>query len=586
MPEATTRTLPGGLTVTVVAGGQVAVACEGALRALDEGRLPEGAVCVKRNNVREVFRATISGTSEIYLKRERPKGFADALRYFIRTPRGVQEGQNLERLRLLNLPCPEPLFYGVRRRRGVVQETVLAMRSLGEVGPVGEALQPGASDSVTRERYVERLIELAVHVRTFHDEGLYHRDLHLHNVVLRRSGGELGPAFLVDVQKMVRLPWAVPRRLRGKDLGRMTEILQPAEQARVFERYANCRRPHLPERGLQLAAERASRAYYRRHMRSRDKRCLVHSSQFRAESAMGGRLFRRVEILADAVNDAIGIHQAAVGEPRGCEGQAAVVKQGSASAVTRQTMPVNASEGADSSPQLREVAVKSYRRLSVLSRLLRGRSRARRAWCAAQALTVRGIGTPRALALSEQAVDSYLIAEWPENVTDLPTLVRQRFAQVAPHFERRVPVTDQPCFAPREEGLLAFALGEFVGKLHREGLYHGDLKPPNLLVQEVPGAPPRLLLIDLEALAGRLTSRRRAKNLAQLEDFVHTFLPGVRRTHRARFLRAYFGAVGDMSRVARRSLIAQVRAEVEARSARRLETRPELGAPGSPNQLE
>jgi hypothetical protein len=77
------------------------------------------------------------------------------------------------------------------------------------------------------------------------------------------------------------------------------------------------------------------------------------------------------------------------------------------------------------------------------------------------------------------------------------------------------------------------------------------LKLPNFLVQD--GAPPRFALLDLDAvrlgLGGRLTRRRRGKNLGQIEDYTRYFLPQVKRSHRARFLREY-GADRELAEIA------------------------------------
>ncbi len=66
---------------------------------------------------------------------------------------------------------------------------------------------------------------------------------------------------------------------------------------------------------------------------------------------------------------------------------------------------------------------------------------------------------------------------------------------------------------------LARALGRFVARLHRAGVYVPDLKHENLLVRVAPDAEPGFIVVDLDRtrrLPGGLSRRRRIRNLVQL----------------------------------------------------------------------
>jgi hypothetical protein len=130
------------------------------------------------------------------------------------------------------------------------------------------------------------------------------------------------------------------------------------------------------------------------------------------------------------------------------------------------------------------------------------------AWRRAYALEIRGIPTPRSLAVA-----------YPRGV---------KAPVISAFFSEAVPEAvclDRYCARCRAGGReggrrlrgLAAALGETVGRMHARGLAHRDLKAGNLLVP--PDDPPRILLTDLDGLripGGGVSETRREKDLARL----------------------------------------------------------------------
>jgi Lipopolysaccharide kinase (Kdo/WaaP) family len=85
------------------------------------------------------------------------------------------------------------------------------------------------------------------------------------------------------------------------------------------------------------------------------------------------------------------------------------------------------------------------------------------------------------------------------------------------------------------------ALGREIGRLHLAGFIHGDLTPFNIRI--VIDEPPRFALIDNDrtrrnVIIGR--NQRRMRNLVQLGRFA---FPGITRSDRMRFFRAYEAAL-------------------------------------------
>jgi tRNA A-37 threonylcarbamoyl transferase component Bud32 len=122
--------------------------------------------------------------------------------------------------------------------------------------------------------------------------------------------------------------------------------------------------------------------------------------------------------------------------------------------------------------------------------------------------------------------------------------------------------------SPDEHRHALRGLARQLGKLHRLGLYHGDLSA-NLVFAQIDGRDDPYL-IDLEALSGRLSRKRRVKNLEELGRGIRD-LRAVSLRDRWLFLKAYASAADlDVSearrlwREGRRAQIVRV-----ARSLRR-----------------
>jgi len=180
----------------------------------------------------------------------------------------------------------------------------------------------------------------------------------------------------------------------------------------------------------------------------------------------------------------------------------------------------------------RRVCVKEFRSPGFFNRIeaLFGSGRARRAWVAGHALTVRGVGTIRTLGLLEDlglfgAARGYVVSDFVEGAVSLKAYVKQG--------------ADARGVTPPERRELTVAMARYVRRLHATGLYHSDLAPKNLLMRRSDTAGWEFWLVDLDAVSlwRRLTARRRRKGLAQLNDLV----PSPSRTDRLRFWIEYWG---------------------------------------------
>ncbi len=186
------------------------------------------------------------------------------------------------------------------------------------------------------------------------------------------------------------------------------------------------------------------------------------------------------------------------------------------------------------SDSIQSVVVKRHRLTRWRHRadaLLHG-SPARRSWRGAQLLQEYGFPVPHPLAVVEKR-GAGLVHE------------SVYISQALPH----PPLSDYwresaPRWSVTQRRLFVRALALFVRAFHTAGLYSGDLRDANLLVEECQaqhGLQWRFCLVDLDRIkyAPRLTLRRRLKNLVQLD---RTLGRRARQTERLFFLYTYLGS--------------------------------------------
>jgi heptosyltransferase III len=122
-----------------------------------------------------------------------------------------------------------------------------------------------------------------------------------------------------------------------------------------------------------------------------------------------------------------------------------------------------------------------------------------------------------------------------------------------------------PAFSLAERRVTLQALGREIGRLHAEGIIHGDLRAGNILAQQSP--KPRFWFLDNER-TGRTfwrLQRSRFRNLVQLNMVREKDLS---RTDRVRFLIAYADTL-NLSRKSRKQLARQVWEKTQQRHAER-----------------
>ncbi len=418
----------------------------------------------------------------------------------------------------------------------VVQEFPDAMelvpwmfRRWGQEGPWSR------EQNVARCTLLERLGGL---LRSVHDAGFRHPDLHGGNLLLAKEG-DPPEMCLIDLH-------TVKRGSGGSRAGELCTLLHSLltaitreERSIVFAGY--CGSTPVPDGFPADWFEADIRRMEERRIRSRTSCAKLFRPTGRFDTAHDGdlwivylRSWGRAPFL-----EALEPHRRAAADA----GSRDVLKRGGRSTVTRV-------EVAGPSGPVRLVVKETKVRgpLDVLKNAFRA-PRAVQAWVAGNGLWHRhvDVAEPRALVVRGRwplRRESYLVME--DMAADGERLDLRSLRLWGGGPLDAAAVLDKRAVVER--------LGRLVGDLHARGIYHGDLKAVNVFVREKHRRP-SFSLVDYDRVSFGPTVvpfRRRVKNLAQLAASVGTYFS---HADRLRFYRAYAarlpGAWEERKRTAR-----------------------------------
>jgi tRNA A-37 threonylcarbamoyl transferase component Bud32 len=169
----------------------------------------------------------------------------------------------------------------------------------------------------------------------------------------------------------------------------------------------------------------------------------------------------------------------------------------------------------------------------VKDKLLIRKSRSRRAAEGGMLLIEKGFLAPECIAHADLVkhhcrTDSLIITREIKGSFDIYSFIENFFGQNPSQEE----------IQGKRDVIKAFAM--LIGRLHRKGLFHGDLRPGNVLITRDENGP-AFYFIDNERnrhFPKGLPARYRLKNLVQISMIVS---PNITFTDRLRFFNAYIG---------------------------------------------
>ena len=483
-----------------------------------DSRMSEGQI-LKRGDTCYVSRVIWNG-KDIVIKRYNHKGFIHSVRHTIKKSRALRGWLHGHVLGMLKIPAPKPLAYVEQLRRVLVWQSYLVTEYV-EGHKLYDFLRDGTVGEGERSKIIEQIAEL---FERLGKHRITHGDLKHTNILI---SGHRAVLTDLDGMKVHRFNWT-HRIWRAKDVAR---FLRKADFSPALTDYC-----HKLISGKSSASGKFSGDFEKIrvsdwiiHVRKDfSRRDIANLILLNGPSAEGRGRFVRVRS-----SDYTRVYRCGV-----------------------------SFDGVE-----RELYLKRYLYHSVwdfAKRLFRS-SRAKSAFRASLMLERRGFDTPCVVGLFERRfgpfrTDNLLLTQEVKGSMKLGTYL-SRFCNDA--GKQRL----------QEKRWLITSFGETVGRMHAEGIFHGDLGQGNVLVQEE-GSGWRFFFIDNERTKRfhRLSGRMRLKNLVQ----INMFQRGISNTDRMRFFKPYLcknpDVRGHRSRLAQKVVMkTHLRLERKNKNSRHVE---------------
>jgi len=510
---------------------------------------------VKHNARREVWRAVLDGRS-FHLKYYFRGSWGRLLRGLFLEPACRAEWDcGLFALRA-GIPAVRPVACAANLRRGsqpcalLVTESVEPTESLADFW-----LRLSSDEDVGRRRAdVAQLCDvLAKMIARSHQAGFEHLDMHAANILVQTVAPRRYQTVLVDLQS-ARRGVALGDRAVVRNLAQLNQWFRRhssvADRLRFLRAYLRWRNEFENQfehgraltlsfselvHALRIAAGRhAHRLWARRDRRAgRDGR---YFARVRPGGGWRGLVVVRCKHRSAESRASQLVFDCAwwckeLREPlRWFEGPAAEACKTSHSGLVRRAL---LQYGGDSVP----VIVKRPRARNWRRRLVQlFSSRGMRGWRMGHALLHRDLPTARPLAVLERrlgplVLDNLLITEAIPGAVDLEAFLQREHAALSPE-----------AWVNLKRDLVRLLVRQ-LRRLGERGFEHRDCKASNILVVQHPEL--KTLFIDMDGLrhGGELTRRRALRPLVRLHVSL-IGIPGLTRTDRVRFLKAYFARYG------------------------------------------
>jgi 3-deoxy-D-manno-octulosonic acid kinase len=142
-------------------------------------------------------------------------------------PRPFKELAVTEEARRRGVPTVEILAAGIDRVWGPLYRGWLMTRELEGARDLWAVLQEGSGAKAALLRQVARAIQ------SMHRQGIYHGDLNLKNILIRREDGEL-KAYIIDFDKAGFFPGGVPAVKARRNLARLRRSIAKLDPERRY----------------------------------------------------------------------------------------------------------------------------------------------------------------------------------------------------------------------------------------------------------------------------------------------------------------------------------------------------------------
>ena len=513
---------------------------------------------LKDNNARTLFFTTIPFLGEVFVKQYKLNDWWSILKASWWRSQAMNELLMAKYLHNRDVLSVQPLAVLEKKKWGFTVDAFLVLEKINNAltlkdffsqplgGTSGPGMFPEMSDYLVRQDILKRLGQL---VRQAHQVNFFHKDLHLGNVLLTFSfqpacttmdigaGRDEPQLYLIDLHRSL-VAGGLSDIRKIYNLAQMsysinlvcpfTDVIRFLKAYRQFDF-----RPPVFRKLVRRIAVLMEK-FRLRHYASRAKRCLKDSSEFMVYRDDRYKIFMRRGTTPGKIMELIEKHKNFVQQAPG-----KLFKHSIGRSISVQSWDEEA-----------KIFIKEYR-YSFMSRLknLFRRPAARRSWVAARGLALRRINTPEPLSLVESRPggvgNSYLFLKEIPDARPANQFVIKFFEKIS-----------SPVELIKEKKKFVKQMAEAVRSLHRQGVFHADLKANNILVG-VEGGEPLFYFVDLDRVEflREVKWSQRIKNLAQLNAAMPAALT---RADRLRFFNEYSRALPGYEASQKKDLIKRI----------------------------
>ncbi len=491
---------------------------------LDAMDTEEHCEVVHRGYLKEVLKYT-RNQETFYIKHGTVKNRLESIQSLFSPSKMRREWDQGRRLLGKNIRTAEPVAFGEKNRWGMFQTGYVITRAIQNCVPVKGFLaglpQATGGEAVSRRNTLLR--NLVRYVKTMHDNGVFHGELHAENVLV--DPDDVTAFYLVDIGR-ARTVKNSPISWRVRELARLLYSITDVCTGEEIKEFVNNYEPFASGspagENKYFHDEVFSKILKIKHRlwRSRTKKCLKNNNVFKETKLNHYRVNMRNEWDVNLLADVIGKHARAL-----CDKMDNVIKVTPKVGITR--VPVTGGN-------VPSVFVKEYRYVSFWKGIFYAffRSPARKAWLAAHGLLALNIRTPKPIALFEEKRfygirKSVIIMEDISACLPCNVYVREKFSGSSGKDTLK------------KKRRFISCLAQSFKQLHDALVYHGDLKANNIMVKEKQDGWDFFYLdLDRVCFDTALVREQRIKNLSQL----NASLPHcITYTDRLRFYQTYMG---------------------------------------------
>ncbi|CAG1021410.1 partial Lipopolysaccharide core heptose(I) kinase RfaP, partial [Patescibacteria group bacterium] len=418
---------------------------------------------VRSGYYKKVLRYTHNQES-FYIKLYTVRNVLESVKSLFSLSKAQKEWNYGHRLLRNNLLTAELVAVGEKRRFGMLKECYIISRAIPNSTTVKElfSFQQSPANSLKKITLLKNLIS---YVKTVHDHGIFHGELHAENILVDRDNTAL--FYLLDVGRAV-FKKRPPVSLRIRELSRLfysvTDTCTNDEITGLIDNYT---RQLLSPKDKEIFRRAVLKEIYKikyRLWHSRTKKCLKTNNVFKVTTHASYTVNMRNEWDVSTLAALIKKHMLSFKERPGT-----IVKSSAKTGIT--LIPVS-HEG------IKSVCIKEYRYPSAVKRFFYSfwSSPARRAWVAAHGLIAANFRTSKPIALFEEKrtgilKKSFIIMEDISACLPCNKYVSKNFGDLC----------NKATSGKKRRFISCLAMS--FKQLHDSGIYHRDLKANNIMIR-------------------------------------------------------------------------------------------------------